>query len=212
MRKVGLFQILLAASLLFLATSAVARADAPAVEGPAMVRAEAPAEAPHGLLDPELGTAFFTVIIFVALVIVLRATAWSPISKGLKDRENSIRDSIEAAAKAKADAERQTRELESKIAQAQAEGAKQLAQARADAQKLAEGIRAQAESEALALKDRTLREIAAAKQQALSEINQHVADLGTAIARKILQRNVTVDDQSRLVDESLQQLQGVNKN
>ncbi len=49
-----------------------------------------------------------------------------------------------------------------------------------------------AEAEATALKERTLREIEGAKQQALTEINNHAAELGTAVGkRKILQRNVT---------------------
>ena len=82
----------------------------------------------------------------------------------------------------------------------------QLNQAKADALKVADTIRAQAESESAALKDRTLREIEAAKLQAVSEINTHAAELGTAVARKILQRSVTVDDQQRLVDESLAEL------
>jgi F-type H+-transporting ATPase subunit b len=81
-----------------------------------------------------------------------------------------------------------------------------LAQAKLDAVKVADTIRAQAEAESTALKDRTVREIDAAKQQALSEINIHAAALGTAVARKILQRDVTADDQQRLVDESLAEL------
>ncbi len=42
---------------------------------------------------------------------------------GLKGREAAIRDSIEAAARAKADAERTTKELEAKMAEAQRQGA-----------------------------------------------------------------------------------------
>jgi F-type H+-transporting ATPase subunit b len=92
------------------------------------------------------------------------------------------------------------------MADVQREASQALAQAKADAVKLADTIRAQAEAESAALKDRTLREIDAAKQQALTEINTHAADLGTAVARKILQRDVTVNDQQRLVDESLAEL------
>ena len=77
---------------------------------------------------------------------------------------------------------------------------------RSDAVKIADSIRAQAEAESAALKDRTVREIDAAKQQALSEINTHAAALGTAVARKILRRDVTADDQQRLVDESLAEM------
>jgi F-type H+-transporting ATPase subunit b len=156
------------------------------------------------------GTLIVTIAIFICLFIVLSQTAWKPIMAGLKNREAAIRDSIEAAKKAKADAERTTRDLEAKMAEVQRQSALQLTQAKADAQRLADSIRTQAEAESAALKDRTLREIDAAKQQALTEINSHAAELGTAVARKILQRNVTVDDQQRLVEESLAQLAKTN--
>ena len=159
-----------------------------------------------GLLDPDFGTAFFTVLIFLVLLAILRFTAWRPILAGLKSREESIRNSIEAAARAKADAERMTRELEARIAEVHSQAAQQLQQAKADAVKVADSIRQQAETEASALKDRTLREIDGAKQQALSEINSHAAALATAVAGKILKRSVTADDQQRLVDESLAEL------
>ena len=148
----------------------------------------------------------FTILIFVVLVIVLRLTAWKPILAGLKEREESIRSSIEAAAKARADAERTTKELEAKMAEAARQGAVQLQQAKDDALKLADAIRKQAEAESVALKDRAMRDIEAAKQQALSDINGRAADLGISVARKILQRDMTVADQQKIVEESLAEL------
>ena len=44
------------------------------------------------------------------------------------------------------------------------------------------------------------------KSVAQVEDNAHAAELGTSIARKILQRNVTADDQQSLVDESLAEM------
>jgi F-type H+-transporting ATPase subunit b len=154
----------------------------------------------------DVGTLLVTIGIFVCLFVVLRATAWKPILTGLKSRENAIRESVEAAQRAKADADRSAKDLEAKMADVQRQASQQLAQAKADAQKLAETIRAQAEAESAALKERTLREIDAAKQQALTEINTHAAELGTAVARKILQRDVSVTDQARLVEASLAEL------
>jgi F-type H+-transporting ATPase subunit b len=164
------------------------------------------------LLSHDLVMAGLTIAVFVVLLIVLRAAAWKPILGALKGRENAIRDSIEAAGKAKEEADRTTRELEAKIAEAQKQAAAQITQAKADATKVAEVIKKQAETESTQLKDRTLRDIEAAKQQALAEINSHAAALGTAIASKILQRQVTVTDQDRLVDESLAQLGQASKN
>lgn len=161
-------------------------------------------EAPQGgILDPDLGTAFFTIIIFLVLLGILGMTAWKPILGGLKSREKAIRDSIEAAQRAREAAEASARDLEAKMTEVQRQSALQLTQAKADAVKVAEAIRQQAEADAASLKDRTLREIEAAKQQALTDINNHAAELGTAVARRILQRDVTISDQQRLVEESL---------
>jgi F-type H+-transporting ATPase subunit b len=173
--------------------------------------AESPKESPS-LLDQDLGTALATILIFVALLVILRFTAWKPILAGLKGREEAIRQSIEAATRAKEDADRTTKELNAQVAEAQKAAAAQIAQAKTDATRVADAIRKQAETDANALRDRTVRDIDAAKQQALAEINQHAAELGTAIATKILQRTVTVDDQRRLVDESLAQLGVISDN
>jgi len=183
-------------------------ATAPAAGAVGAAHEAAAAEHPTDAVGEELhlGTFITTILIFVCLFLILKQTAWKPIQSGLKNREEAIRDSIEAARKAKEEAERTTRELEAKMAEVQRQAGVQLQQAKADALKIAETIRTQAEADSAALKDRTLREIDAAKQQAVSEINMHAAELGTAVARKILQRNVTADDQQRLVDESLTEM------
>ena len=165
-----------------------------------------PASENKNVVDFNIATALFSILIFLGLLTVLGKFAWKPILIALQARESAIREGIEAAAKARAEADRTTKELEARIAEAQRVGQQQLLQAKADAQKLAEGIRAAAEAESAALRDRALRDIEGAKQQALAEINSHAAELGTAIAQKILQRAVTVEDQGRLVDESLAEL------
>jgi F-type H+-transporting ATPase subunit b len=191
-----------------LAAAQEAPERAAAAAGAAGHGAEAPADPMKE--EMSLGTLLTTIIIFICLFLVLRFTAWKPIMLGLQNREQAIRRSIEAADKAKADAERTTRDLENKMAEVQRQAATQLAQAKADAIKVADSIRAQAEAENAALKDRTLREIDAAKRQAVAEINSHAAVLGTAVAQKILKRNVTADDQQRLVEESLAELSKKN--
>jgi len=176
------------------------------------VAAEGAAEETPNPISRDLLTASMTIGVFVVLLIILRAVAWKPILTGLKSRENSIRESIEAAATARADVARTTKELEAKITEAQQQATQQITQARTDAQRVADTIKKQAETEANGLRDRAVKDIESAKQQALAEINAHAAEIGTAIARKILQRQVNVEDQNRLVDESLGQLGGLSQN
>lgn len=196
------------ACAVLLTAGSLALAGAPARSEQSAFIARTLAESGGNPVEDELhlGTFVATILIFLCLMAILGRTAWKPIMIGLQNREQAIRDSIEAAKKAKEETERTTKELERKMEEVQRQAASQLQQAKADALKIAENIRAQAEAESVAMKDRTLREIDAAKQQAVAEINTHAAELGTAIASKLLQRSVTADDQQRLVDESLAEM------
>ena len=63
------------------------------------------------------------------------------------------------------------------------------------------------DQELTALKDRARRDIEAAKRDALAEIYEQTAALSTAVASKILKRELNASDQKRLVDESIGELQ-----
>src|SRR5207248_2931433 len=146
-----------AMALLVMAQSLRANPGGAAATRPAPVERNQPREAAGGphegeaaeKIDPmganrDLWTAVVKIGIFILVLAVLYAAAWKPISNGLQNLERAIRESIEAAAKAKSDAEKTTRDLEAKMGEVQRQSAAQLQQAKADALKIAETIRTQA--------------------------------------------------------------------
>ncbi len=52
-----------------------------------------------GLLSPDYGLVFWTLIAFILVFIILRKFAWKPILSSLKERETSIADSLATAQK-----------------------------------------------------------------------------------------------------------------
>ena len=158
------------------------------------------------LMSIQVGMAVITLIIFILLLTLLGKFAWRPLITGLKRREDAIRESIRAAAEAEAQVERTRKDLEEKIAEVQRQASMQLQQAKSDAAKAAELIRQHAEAESRAIKDQALRDIQNAKQQALSEIAELSVQLSARMASKILARNITAEDQQRLIDETVSEL------
>ena len=53
------------------------------------------------LLTPSIGLIFWTAIVFIILLVILRAYAWKPILNAVKEREKSIEDSLNAAKKSR---------------------------------------------------------------------------------------------------------------
>ncbi len=169
----------------------------------------------YGLL-PDLAdtqtwyAALWVVIIFIVLLAVLYPTAWKNVLAGLKAREEGIRKNIADAEAQRARAEATLKEYNQQLATAEAKVREMIAQATAQGEKIATDIKMRAQQEVEEIKVRSTREIEAAKKQALTEIYEKTAELSTAIAQQILQRQINVDDQRELVRQSLAQLTKAN--
>jgi F-type H+-transporting ATPase subunit b len=160
-----------------------------------------------GLLDLNLGSVLWVLIIFIAVAIILYKKAWKNVLVGLKGREERIRKDIADAEAARLKAEATLAEFNKQLATAEQKATELLNKAAANAEALATQIRARAQQEAEETRERALKDIEAARDQALSEIYSQAADLATRVAEKILRRNLNADDQRELVDQSLQELQ-----
>lgn len=189
----------LAATATFVATSALSGAA---------LAAEAAGPSPEKLVDPRTGWASLVtaLIMFTLLLWLLSKFAWGPILKALRDREVKIRTEIENAENARRKADAALASYEKELARARAEASQMIMQAKADAQRVADELRSRNEAELYAMKTRARDEIETAKRQALTEIYNQASVLSTMIAGKILEREVRAEDHSRLISESLQQL------
>lgn len=170
---------------------------------------------PQHILPPsnqDLLEAVWVIVIFLILVIILYPTAWKKVLAGLKAREDRIRKDIADAEAARAKADQTLLQYNAKLAEAEQKVRDLLNQAATDAERIAANIRVKATQEAEEAKERATKEIDAAKRTAIGEIYDQAANLATAVAEKILRRNLNPDDQRDLVNQSLEQLNSIGKN
>jgi len=85
-----------------------------------------------------------------------------------------------------------------------------IEETRASQGALAAQLKATADAELSAMREKAISEIESAKKQALNELYNESVNLATVMAGKILAREVTVDDQQKLMDESLAEMKSVN--
>ncbi|MBT8484642.1 MAG: F0F1 ATP synthase subunit B [Phycisphaerales bacterium] len=148
-----------------------------------------------------------TVVVFGIAFFILSKNVWPRITKGLDDRDNKIRDEIKAAEESREQARAAQAEYESSLKEARQEAAEMISKAKNDAKAAADDLRQRNEQELADLKQRAQRDIQTAKQQAVTELHSEATALAASIAGKILQREISVQDQQRLVEESLRELQ-----
>ena len=147
--------------------------------------------------------AIAAIIVFVLLMVVLKKMAWVPILKGLQDRENKIRSDLEEAEDSAKSATETLKQYKAQLAQAQHDADRIIEQSRSDALKLGDQLKDQTQSEITAMKQRAANDITRAKEQALADLYSQTATLATAVAGRILQRQINPDDQRELIDQSL---------
>lgn len=169
------------------------------------------AEEANPLAKPNegLATGITAIVIFVIVFGLLSTMVWPKIVKGLDERNEKIVGEIAAAEEARKQAKDALDEYEKNLAEARAESQKMIEETRAQQSQLAAQLKANADKELGAMREKALAEIESAKKQALNELYNESVNLATVMAGKILQRQVTVDDQQRLMEESIEEMKSV---
>ena len=144
--------------------------------------------------------------VFIVVFAILSIKVWPTIVKGLKDREMKIRTSIEEAEQAQKQAREALEQYERNLASARAEAQKMLDDAKVQQQAIAAELRQKSDMELAMMRDKAKRDIDAAKSTAIAEIHAHATSLATAMAAKILKREINAGDQQRMIQESLQEM------
>jgi F-type H+-transporting ATPase subunit b len=189
------------AALSFLLTPAFALA------APAAAHASA---GPIPALQEGLITSIAAILVFLVAAVVLGTMVWPKILKGLKDRENKIRESIEAAEAAQAQAKAQLEQYNKALADARVEAQRMLETARQQQMQQATEMKAKADVELGMMKAKAIADIEAAKKQALADVYSAAVNIATQVASKVLQREVGSADNLRLAQEAVTQLTSKN--
>jgi F-type H+-transporting ATPase subunit b len=159
------------------------------------------------LVQVDPGLFIWTIITFLVLLAVLAKFAWQPLLEALETRQNAIRKSLDDAQQAKEELERLHVESAQIIQRARVDAEAIVTQSRSDGERLREEIKQKARTEADHIVKNAQRQIQLETSRALEQIRREAVDLSVMIASKIIQRNLSKEDNERLIDEALKQLE-----
>lgn len=154
-----------------------------------------------------VGNAIWTLAIFVIVVIVLGKFAWGPVLGLLKEREEFIHRSLSDAKRDRDEAEARLKEYAAKLQSAQREAFAIVEEARRDAERLREELRDRAKAESDTIIKNAERQVQLETTRAVQLIRREAAELSVQIASKLLQRNITKEDNEQLITDALKQME-----
>lgn len=139
-------------------------------------------------------------IAFLIVLGVLMKFAFPALKKGLKARSDQISEDLEAASRAREEAEAEAAQYRAQIGDARSEGNVIVEEARADAERIRREVVARAEAEAADIRERAQEDIRLAQERAVSDLRAQVADLSIGLAEKVVERNLDRDTQIALIE------------
>jgi len=158
------------------------------------------------LIEVNPGLMIWTIVCFAVTFFFLKKFAFGPVQQMIDTRRERIQNALDEADRARAEARNLLEEHRKLIGQAKSESEEILAEARrvSDAQR--ERVRAETEEDRQRRLEETRRQIEQATQQALGQIRDEVGKLSLVAAEKITRKSLTGDDQQRLIDEALAEI------
>jgi F-type H+-transporting ATPase subunit b len=155
------------------------------------------------LVSPSLGLMIWTLLLFGITMFVLSKVAFPKIGEALEKRANAIRENIEASEHQRQEADKLLEEYRQRLKEAREQADDIVARAR----KASESAIAEAASEGKAKREELVaaarRDIEAETRRSLEQIRRSVADLTVLATEKVTRKSLDADDQRRLVEEAL---------
>jgi len=162
-------------------------------------------EAPS-IVTPAVSELFWGALAWAIVAVVLLKFAFPAMKKTLRARSEKIRDDLEGAETAKAEAERERDDYRQKIQDSRQEAVEILESARGDAERVRADIIARAETEANQIKARATEDIRLATERAQADLQASVKDLSIELAEKVVEHNLDADTQRALIDSYISQV------
>jgi F-type H+-transporting ATPase subunit b len=159
------------------------------------------------LVQPDPGLYIWTIATFLILLWLLAKFAWRPLLAALEQRQETIRKSLDDAQQAKQDLERLNADSRKILNEARVQAEQILSQTRTDASRLRDELKQKAQSEAAGVIKNAERQIEMETARAIQQIRNEAVDISIAIASKVLERNVTREDNERLIEETFKQIE-----
>jgi F-type H+-transporting ATPase subunit b len=144
----------------------------------------------HPLLKPEFGLLIWTLVAFLIVFFILRKFAWPAIIKGLKDRQDSIAESLATAERVKAEMAELKNENEALLAKAREERSQLLKEARETKDKIINEAKEQAKIEANKIILEAQAAINTQKMAALTDVKNQVGKLVIEVSEKVLRQQL----------------------
>lgn len=143
------------------------------------------------LLIPGFGLFFWTALVFLIVLFLLKKFAWKPILSALDEREKGIADSLASAEKVRNEMSNMKSEHEQLLNQAREERTLLLKEAKETKEKIVNEAKDAAKEEANKIMVEARQQIEFQKNAAIVDVKNQIGSLVIEVAEKVLRKELS---------------------
>ena len=163
------------------------------------------------LVQPDPGLYIWSIIIFLVLLFLLMKFAWKPLLAMLEKREDNIRQSLLDAEKARDELANVKENTEKLLSEARNESQAIVAAGKKNAERMKDEIVEKAQSKSDVLLDEAKNQIQIEKERAIADIKAEVVNLSMEVAKKLIKKNLTKEDNLKLINDLISSINPKNE-
>ncbi|MGO9855447.1 MAG: F0F1 ATP synthase subunit B [Acidimicrobiales bacterium] len=153
------------------------------------------------------GTFFIELAVSIILILAIYKWVLPPLNRAMEERQAKIRDSLDAADKARTDAEAADDERRAVLEEARHQAREIVAQANRTAERVRLDAQARGESDYERIVGSAEMEIDLARQRAIDEAAARMGEIVMDVVERVIGREVNYEAHRDLIDEAVAALQ-----
>jgi F-type H+-transporting ATPase subunit b len=161
------------------------------------------------LILPAVDELIWGAVAFLIVLFVLNKFAFPALRKAVEEREQKIQSELEAAERAKQEAEEEKRQYQEQIANSRGEANRIVEEARQQAEQVRKDLIEKANAEAQQIVARAQEQLEGERQRTVTELQSTIGDLSIELAEKVVGRAIDANAQRELVDAYIKEVAGM---
>ena len=159
------------------------------------------------LVTPGIGLIFWMLVSFSLVMLILKAFAWTPIMKGIHQREETIEKALEAANEAKKEMLLLKAGNEQLLREAKDERDALMRDARKMKEAILDEARSKASEESARIVENARENIQFEKMAAINDLKHQIAAISIEIAEKLVGKELeNIQQQHQLTEKLLKEV------
>src|ERR687895_1117775 len=158
------------------------------------------------LVSPGVGLMVWTLVLFGVSMFILWKVAFPRIGEALDRRQRAIEESIDTAERTRKEADELLAEYRERLTAARHQADEIVARARKAGEQVEADLAAKGRERREELLEQARKDIESETRRAIQEIRAEVADLTIMATEKVTRKTLTAEDQRRLVEEAVAEL------